>query len=189
MNTPEVKSLLAEAKAGGQAAFGQLYDMFASKIYKFIRFKVNTVEIAEDILQDVFLKAWQALPKLELERLNFSAWLYTVARNAVNDHHRRHYRTPQTVSLDERLDMPDKGAQARVIEQSEIEQVRRLSTQLPPNWRQVMELRFVQGFSVNEAARILGKSSMAVRLIQHRALKRLRELIIDDEYGVLFQNL
>lgn len=188
MEAPDINALVQAAQQGNQPAFGKLYDEFAGKLYKFIRFRVGATEVAEDILQDVFLKTWQALPKLELERLHFSAWLYKVARNAVNDHYRRQYRQPQILTLDERFDAPDRTAVAKLVQRSEIEQMRRVSQRLPARWRQVLELRFAQEFSVAEVADIMGKSSVAVRLMQHRALKRLRQLIQDD-YDVQYQEV
>jgi RNA polymerase sigma factor (sigma-70 family) len=107
MDSPELQDLIARAQKHEQSAFGELYDMYAQRIYRFISFKIATREQAEDILQETFLKAWQALPKLKLEKLYFSAWLYTIARNLVNDHYRTLKRRPTPDDIENYYDLTD----------------------------------------------------------------------------------
>ncbi len=186
----ETLALVASAQGGSSVAFGQLYDTFAPRIYKFISFKVQPKEQAEDILQDTFLKAWRGLKTLRLEELNFSAWLYSIARNTVNDHYRKVYRQPAPLELDEALGVASnvESPAAAALKESELEQVRKASAELPPHYRQVLELRFIQEFTVEETAQVVGKTALAVRLIQHRALKQLR-IIMHRDYGPRYQEV
>lgn len=189
MEPQELLVLVASAKGGSSEAFGQLYDLFAPRIYKFISFKVSPKELAEDILQDTFLKAWRGLVTLKLEELNFSAWLYSIARNTVNDHYRKVYRQPPPVELDEAIGVTSGESPAAAAQrESELEQVRQASAKLPPHYRQVIELRFIQEFSVEETAQVVGKTPLAIRLIQHRALKQLRTILKHD-YDVQYQEV
>lgn len=189
MESSETLRLATAASQGSSEAFSHLYDYFAPRIYKFIQFKVQSREQAEDILQDTFLKVWQALPKVNLENFNFSAWLYRIARNTVNDYYRRQYRKPEPVELNENMIIVSKESLVGdAVTSSEIEQVKLASKHLPAHYRQVLELRFVQEFSVTETAQIVGKSSLAVRLIQHRALKQLRQILSND-YDVQYQEI
>ena len=189
MEPQNVVPLVTAARDGNSQAFGQLYDFFAPRIYKFISFKVQEREQAEDILQDTFVKAWRGLASLRLEELNFSAWLYRIARNTVNDYYRKLYRSPRLVELDQAVEMTTgESPAAAAMTRSELEQVQKASGRLPAHYRQVLELRFVQEFSVTETAEVLGKSPVAVRLIQHRALKQLRHFLSKD-YDIQYQKV
>jgi RNA polymerase sigma-70 factor, ECF subfamily len=184
MDTEQINTLVKQSQSGDQAAFAALYDEFAQRLYAYIRIKVADTEKAEDILQEVFLKAWQGCRNLQTKDLNFSAWLYKVAANTINDFYRRTYREPQTVSIDEAqnvasIDDPainaSRGLEKRVIEQT--------LDQLPSHYKEVIELRFLQDFSIADTAEIMGRNSVTVRVWQHRAIKQLEELF--KQYGEL----
>lgn len=175
MEKDEVEQLVMRAQTGDQEAFSLLYDEFAGRIYKFIKFKIFDDEQAEDLLQEVFVKAWTGCPKLRLADLNFSAWLYTVASNTVNDHFRKVYRRPQTVSLDPAIDIPgDSDTSRNTTAAFDGALVYQALEKLPPHYKQVLELRYIQEFSIEDTARAMRKSSIAVRVLQHRAMKRLQ---------------
>lgn len=173
----ELKKIVHRATLGDEEAFGRIYDAFADTIYKFIKLKINDSVQAEDILQDVFLKAWQGIPKLNLTNLNFSAWLYTVANNTVNDYFRRMYRRPQTVSLSQDFEITASYDTSRSTETAfTTEHIHAALDRLPPDYKQVLELRFIQEFSVEETARILHKTNVSTRVLQYRALKKLESI-------------
>jgi RNA polymerase sigma-70 factor, ECF subfamily len=179
----DIAKLIQEARQGNSAAFGEIYDLFADRIFRYIRLKVQDPSQAEDILQEVFVKSWQGLPTLRLEGLNFNAWIYKIAGNTVNDHFRKLYRSPQTFELDENINMasPDK-ADREIISQQDRQAITQALAALPVQYRQVLELRFIQEFSISETADVLGKSNLAVRLLQHRALVQLRKIFNKDAY-------
>lgn len=173
----ELKKLIHNAALGDEEAFGRVYDAFADPIYRFIKFKVTEPEQAEDLLQDVFVKAWQGIPKLSLTDLNFSAWLYTVAGNTVNDYFRRMYRRPQTVSLSQDFEITAPHDTSRSTEVAiNTHQIHAALDKLPPDYKQVLELRFIQEFSVEETAHILHKTNVSTRVLQYRALKKLETI-------------
>ena len=181
MESPDVKNLVQAAKNGDKQAFGQLYDTHASRIYRFIKIRLPQETQAEDALQDTFLKAWLALPKLKLENLNFSAWLYRIARNLVNDSYRKSYRTPAIEDISEHLELYiDTEIESNLDQVMMTEKVRTILPKLKTEYRQVIELRFIQEFSVAETSEILKRSQVAVRLLQYRALMRLRNLINEN---------
>ncbi|MDP3986464.1 MAG: sigma-70 family RNA polymerase sigma factor [Candidatus Veblenbacteria bacterium] len=178
MDSVEVLALVKSAQKKDQAAFGKLYDEYAARIYRFIRFKVPDEAQAEDVLQDTFLKAWQALPKLKLDNLNFSAWLYRIARNLVNDHYRKVYRTPTMEDIQEHYELAYHAhIEERLDEKIGLEHVQTVLPKLKLDYRQVVELRFVQELSVPEVAQIMRRTELAVRILQYRALKKLRGLM------------
>lgn len=179
MNTDKeaIVELVRKTQTGDQAAFSALYEEFAQRLYAFIRIKVSATEQAEDILQEVFLKAWKGCKALELKDLNFSAWLYKVASNTINDYYRKNYREPQTVSIDEAQEVAGQDDPANNAARGfEKLFVRETVDRLPAHYKEVVELRFFQDFSVAETARIMGKNSVTVRVWQHRAMKQLEQL-------------
>lgn len=187
MNEPNMdttETLIEQIKAGDQTAFGELYDRFAEKIFRFIKIKVQDQGQAEDILQDVFVKAWQGIPNLHTKDLQFSAWLYTVARNTMNDYFRKKYRRPEFVEFNDEVDVQSsESVEHRISAQQDGKLIQSALKELPAQYAQVVELRFLQQMSVTETAQILGKTGLAIRVLQHRALKRLQE-VIKEQYAL-----
>jgi len=171
--------LLEKAKNGDSQAFGQIYDLFADRIFKYIRFKISETAQAEDILQEVFIRAWRGMPTLKIEPgMNFQAWMYKIAQNAVNDHLRKVYRAPDIQELDENLPVYQSSSAAEKIDlKSEIEAVKAAFDFLPAQYKEILELRYIQDLNIDEVCKITGKTNLAVRLAQHRALKQLRKIL------------
>lgn len=181
MDSPKVLALVARAKERDQTAFGELYDMYAKPIHRFLKLKVPIREQAEDLLQDTFLKAWQALPSLKLQNLYFRAWLYQIARNLVNDHYRKVYRSPKLEDIDDHQQLASASdTSAAACLSLDLARVSLALPNLKPEYRQVLELRFIQEFSIEETARIMGKTRVAIRLVQHRALKKLNQALTTE---------
>src|SRR5580693_8433051 len=82
-----IKKLLSKAKSGEETAFSQLYDLYFEKIYRFTFFRVSHKEVAEDLTEDVFIKAFASLNALT-QTASFEAWLYQIARRKVIDYYR-----------------------------------------------------------------------------------------------------
>ncbi|HTL39819.1 MAG TPA: sigma-70 family RNA polymerase sigma factor, partial [Methylomirabilota bacterium] len=87
MSEEELKKNLKLAQNGNSSAFAEIYDYFSEKIYRFIYFRVGHKEVAEDILADTFVKAWQKINQIN-SPLALSAWLYQIARNNIIDYYR-----------------------------------------------------------------------------------------------------
>ncbi len=171
----DIAGLVKQSQDGDTQAFGQLYDIFADRLFRYIRLKIPARHEAEDILQEVFLKAWKGIGTLSPERLNLNAWLYTVASNTINDHFRKSYRSPATAELNENLDAPADDSPARETSDAyDAAIIKKAMAALPVQYRQILELRFVQDFTLEETARILSRTNVAIRVLQHRALKRLK---------------
>ncbi len=171
----ELQQALEKARNGDEDAFAFIFEMFSGKIYKYISYKINEPDQAQDLLQEVFFKAWKGLPKLNLQNLNFNAWLYKIASNTVNDFFRKIYRSPQTVELDENIagsiftDKPGYTGNAAIIS--------RALDQLPPQYKELLILRFEQDLDTETTAAALGKTNLSVRVAQHRALSQLRNIL------------
>lgn len=167
------RQLVLQAQDGNSEAFGQLYDAYMERIYRFVYFRVEDQQTAEDITSQVFLKAWSNLDRFQFSRTPYLAWLYTIAHNAVIDH----YRTRKvTTALDDvQLSQPD---HSELVENEidltvEMKSVKTALRSLTDDQQKVLTLKFIEGMSNNEIARHLGKREGAIRALQMRGLQAL----------------
>ena len=175
--------LIEQAQAGNAEAFGQLYVQYAAAVFRYVFAHVDNRLDAEDLTEEVFLRAWRSISKYRQRDIPFLAYMFRIARNAVIDHHRSSRRSEQLVSLeeDDRPDRqirdfrPDPGDAA--IESQERQEMHRLLGQLQEDYRTVLLLRFLSGLDPEETALVMGRSSGAVRVLQHRALTAFRKLL------------
>ena len=182
MNQDDIRKLVSKVQQGDQTAFSELYDEYVDRIYAFIRIKAFGSNEVEDILQEVFIKAWNGCPTLKLEDLNFSAWLYKIASNTLNDYYRKKYRDPQVVGLEQAQEtVSDSNSTDETNSNINLEILKANLDKLSDEYKQVIELRFFQEFSVKETAQILNKNSVTIRVWQHRAIKELEHLFTDYE--------
>jgi len=167
------RQLVLQAQAGNAEAFGQLYDAYMERIYRFIYFRVEDQQTAEDITSQVFLRAWNNLDRFRLGRTPYLGWLYAIAHNAVIDHYRT--RKVTTALEDVRLSQPD---YAELVDNDidiavEMKSVKSAMQTLTGDQQQVLTLKFIEGMSNDEIARHLGKREGAVRALQMRGLRAL----------------
>ncbi len=176
------QTLVSKAIDGDADAFGVLYTHHLDAIYRHVYFRVADVHLAEDLTEEVFIRAWTALPKYESQGHRFSSWLYRIAQNLIVDHYRKQSSRPE-VEDPEIDDLPDSHSlpEDQVADQQDVESLARAVGRLGDDEQQVIILRFVEGFSHREVADVIGKSEGASRVIQHRALEALAELMEADE--------
>ncbi len=162
------------------AAFGELYDIYVEKIYRFVFFKINNKEETEDIISDVFLKVWNYLiENRKIEIGSFSGLVYRVARNNIIDFYRQRAKK-QECSLDSVILIADDDNYEKVEINQEVEQIMKVIKKMKQEYQEVLLLRFVEDLSTAEIASILDKTSTSVRVILHRATKKLQELMESD---------
>ena len=180
---PTESELIQRAIKGDAQAFGELYQQNLKPIYRYIFYKVGNPTEAEDLTEQTFLKAWEAIRRYREQGVPFAAWLYRLAHNLVIDYHRtRHEALP----LDEILDAEDgqTGPEEIAAIRLDVQTVQQAIARLTPEQQQVVILRFVQGLSHREVAAIMGKNEGAIRGLQHRALEALHTLLA-DRIGVI----
>ncbi|MEZ4210388.1 MAG: RNA polymerase sigma factor [Patescibacteria group bacterium] len=166
-------NLVIDAQKGDEQAFGQIYDIWATKVYRFIYIKVKDAPTAEDITSEVFLKAWERIHQYRPQaNAKFSTWLYTVARNTIIDHYRATKTTE--ISFDDLPEIADLEGDEIYQEATDLDKA---LTQLPAEYEKVLRLRFVDGHSISKVAQIVRKKEDNVRAITSRALKKLREIL------------
>lgn len=173
------KYLIEKAIAGDSNAFGELYSLHLNAIYRYIYFRIGEQHDAEDLTENVFLKAWEALPGYKQLGSPFSSWLYRIAHNIVVDYHRK--IKPVPVSSEDGLleDQVDEltNTLRTVIEAEQLRELAKAISQLNNEQQNVIILRFVEGLSHAEIAQIIGKNEGTCRMIQHRALVTLNGLL------------
>jgi len=171
---PDLESIINRAATGDTEAFGSIYDIYADRIYHHIYYRTASIEDARDLTQEVFMKAWQALPRYKKTGTPFLGWLFTISHNRVIDY----YRTKKNHAYlnTELTVVDDKTSPEKITETSFTRQeVRKAILQLPENQQQVILMSFIEGFEYSEIASILNKSEGNIRVIIHRALKKLHE--------------
>ncbi len=171
----EELNLIRRAKAGDEAAFAELYDRHHSAVYRYIFFRVGSEAAAEDLAAEVFVRLVEKIDQFTYRGRPLLAWLYTIARHLVADHHRRVGRATM-VPLDE-------GLMADSIDPEDAASVtlsqRRLAAalqELTEDQRQVVVLKFFEGLDNQTVAMVVDKSVGAVKSLQHRGLDALRRV-------------
>jgi RNA polymerase sigma-70 factor (ECF subfamily) len=170
--------LVAAAQQGDQSAFGQLYDRYVDVVFRFVLFRVGDRPLAEDLTSETFLRALRRISSVSYQGRDVGAWFVTIARNLVLDHVKSsRYRLEMTTAdiLDSSAD--DRGPEHEVVEEATATELMRCVAQLGRDQQECIMLRFMQGLSVSETAAVMGRNEGAVKALQHRAVRRLAQLL------------
>ena len=180
-------ALVRAAKSGDAAAFGELYERYRDAIYRYCLSRTGTAHDAEDLTSDVFVKALHSIDRYQERGLPFVAFLYRIARNAAIDRSRT---LKQPLSVDELLTQPASRQNVEADAMLAVDRSILLAalTKLKTEHRDVIVMRFIEGYSALEVAAALGKTEGAVRTLQHRALERLRKEFDDAERDAARRN-
>jgi RNA polymerase sigma-70 factor (ECF subfamily) len=162
--------------------FGDLYRLTRSTVYRFIRPRVGSHETTEDLVADTYLRALRRIDSLQRASASPAAWLVTIARHLVADHHKAastrlttsfadvYPRTPE--GRPEHADAVDTTATA-VLSDYTVAEVREAIKRLNPDQNEAMEMRYLAGLTVAEAGVELGKNEGAVKAMTYRATRAL----------------
>ena len=165
--------LVERAKTDADA-FGELYDHYFGQIYRFVYSRLHDQEAAEDVTLEVFFKALRAIGRYRPSGHPFSAWLYQISVNAINDHYRS--RRPAS-SLDDAVAVADgqRPVAERVVDSSEAARVWSAIDDLPPQQRIALTLKLGEDMKLAQIGEIMGKSEGAVKLLVHRGMIGVRQ--------------
>ena len=174
------EALVRAAKSGDASAFGELYERYRDAIYRYCLSRTGTAHDAEDLTSDVFVKALHSLERYQERGLPFVAFLYRIARNAAIDRSRT---LKQPLSVDELVTEPASRQNVEAEATLAVDRSILIAalTKLKKDHRDVIVMRFIEGYSALEVAAALGKTEGAVRTLQHRALERLRKEFDDAQ--------
>ena len=173
-------ALVDRARQKDADAFGLLYDRFQPEIVRYLAHRTGDPDTAEDLAQQVFLKAWQAIPRYEARGVPFKAWLYRMAHNQMVDY----FRTRRPTADLEGIDQPEEAEAESIVLAAEMSAaLERALSRLSEDHRQVLTLRFLMEKSAKEIGEIMGRKEVTVRGLQMRAMQALRREI--EETGGL----
>ena len=179
MQPKDESALLNRAREYDQAAIAEIYDRYSLRIYNYIYHRLGNAHLAEDLTANVFLRMLEAIRSSRAWQTSFSGWLYRIAHNLVVDYFRAGQQ--DEVPLEE-WPIPSREHPADIAERSLTQQrLRSAVGQLTGEQNLVITLKFLEGMSNAEVARVLGKSEGAVKSLQFRALASLRRMIGGEE--------
>lgn len=170
--------LIKETQDGNAEAFGQLYERYATAVFRFLFAHLSDRLDAEDLTEEVFFRVWRNLPTFREQGVPFIAFLFRVSRNALIDHYRRNKYSSKNLSIEEKIIVdgkPETGDAA--VANIERQEIRQAMAHLPEDYQTVLLLRFMSDLSPDETAQVMGKSPGAVRVLQHRALAAFRKIL------------
>jgi len=161
--------------------FGQIYDQYIDKIYRFVYLKVSSQEIAEDITSKVFIRGWESFQKPDNNGDNIKnpgAFLYRIAGNAVIDHYREKGRT-KVVSAEDSPEIADPGktAQDMAILSADVSTIKKSIQKLKKEHQDVIIWHYLDDMPISDIALLLGKPEGTVRVMLHRGLKDLKDIV------------
>jgi len=174
------KQSLLKAKQGDTKAITNLYDTHYQAVYRYIFYRVSDPSTAEDLATEVFIRMIRKLPAYQDRGKPILAWLYTIARNLVVDHHRSLGRVDQ-LPINDQIIEDEKPGPAQQFQDSQAQDCfRKALIKLPESQRLILIYRFIEEYSTEEILELLDKSDRAMRSLQHRALRSLKKALIEE---------
>ncbi len=170
------ESLVQRARQHDQEAFAQLYEEYFDKIYRYVALKIGDRTEAEDMTQQVFVKALRSISSFRWKGRPFSAWLFRIAHNLVVDHLRKRSRRA-TVPLAESMPAGDGDPQQAAERRLDIDRLALATRHLTEAQREVISLRFAGELPIAQVARVMGKNEGAIKALQHSAIAALRRAL------------
>jgi len=174
---PDVMALVSRAVGRDAAAFGALYECFVTPVYQYLFYRSGDRATAEGLTEEAFVRAWQAIDRFGWQGRPFVAWLYHLATNAHVDFLRRAPTRPSFEPDGQDPHPADQTAPVAFEQALDQDLLARAICQLSPDQQQVIVLRFAQGLDTPQIGRLMGRDEAAVRALQMRALRRLRQLL------------
>jgi RNA polymerase sigma-70 factor (ECF subfamily) len=176
-----LRALVELARDGDAEAFGQLYDHYVSGVFRFIYYRVGSRPLAEDLTSETFVRGLRAIQRFTWQGKDFGAWLTTIARNLIADHFKSSRSRLEIVSDDvpegrTTASSPEDDVLALISNEMLFDAV----NSLPPEQRDCVLMRFIQGMSIAETAAALQRSEGAIKQLQLRAVRSLAKRVPSD---------
>ncbi len=173
LSDEELEAVLVQVKSGEQSALAQLITAFYPKIFRYVYYRLDNREDAKDLTNDIFIKVMQGIKD---QKGYFKAWIYRIASNTITDFYR--YKSVRSI-VNNDLQLSEHAIEGEPVSADSFrgEELKEAIKKLTEEQQQVILLRFVEGYSSQEIANIMEKSSEAVRGIQFRALNMLRKIL------------
>lgn len=178
-NNEILRELVIKVQNGDKESFWLVYDIMLWPLYNFVFYKVSNKELAEDITEEVFIRAWEKIGTYKIESgIPFSSWIYKIASNLIIDYYRKFkYET----FLDPEFDIEDEQSVRALKESTEnIYNQKLLShalTKLSEDQKDVIIFKYVNDLEYSDIAIILWKPEWTIRQLHSRALQKLKSLL------------
>jgi RNA polymerase sigma-70 factor (ECF subfamily) len=174
------EKLLQRARSFDQEALAKIYDLYSDALYAYAYKHVGTAQAAEDLVAETFSKFLTALERGGGPTEHLRAYLYRITHNLITDLYRR--EPPPAVELEEeRLVEDSPGPPGILTEQQESERVRQALRLLTPEQRQVLTLKYLEGWNTAEIAQSMDKSLGAIKALQHRGVASLQRILLEGQ--------
>lgn len=175
MNEKDIEKLVYLSQQGDKESFGILYEHFLHELYKYVFFKVEKVD-AQDICEEIFVKIWFKIKKYDNEG-NFRAWMYKIATNYIIDYYRKN-KDIRNISLEDiKFEFDDNLYLSQNQKSLHIYYIKKALEYLKPQYKDIIILHYINDLDIPEIAKILDKNENNVRVMLHRALNNLKEII------------
>ena len=180
MDDNKEQKLLQGAQRGDKKAIADLYDTHYRAVYNYIFYRVSDLQVAEDLSAEVFIRMINKLPAYIDRGRPFLAWLYTIARNMVIDHHRVMDKKEEVPIMEDLLEDRILNPDQQLQDKQKSDCFKSALKILPETQRQLLIYRFINGFSTPKIIQLMDKSDRAVRSLQHRALRSLEKVLVEE---------
>jgi len=175
MTIKEELALVNIAKTGDKNAVSSLWGDITPKLYGYLVNTLRDNSLADDILQETWLKALSSLHKFQPQGIKFSAWLFAIARNECRQHWRKNNKTVILEEDEQTENVPDSFiARENLNDKIFVDEI---LEKLPESDREILRLRYISEFSFKEVAQILNLSPIAARVRVFRALSKAKAAI------------
>ena len=172
-NEAEEDKILVKKAQESPEAYEALYKKYSKRVYNYFWYRAGRVkEVAEDLAQETFVKAYQKLPNFRLHAYSYFSYLLTIAHNTLV----KYYKKPKMVSLEELGDIAEEGATDKSETKETAELLWQAVEKLPEAEKNIILLKYRERRSVKEIAKMARKSENAVKLVLSRARKKLARL-------------
>lgn len=182
----EAWALVDAAQKGDASAFGRLYDRYVDVVYRYALFRLGDRDLAEDVTSETFLRALRRITSVSYQGRDVGAWFVTITRNLILDHVKSS-RFRLEVVTDEVTEpggpaatvgpAAQAGPEQQAIAGATRAELLRCVAELGEDQRECIVLRFLQGLSVTETAQVMHRNEGAIKALQHRAVRRLAQLL------------
>lgn len=180
MNTLE-NQIISKILDGDESSFSEIMGLYLKPIYNFLHRLVGDRDVAEDLTQETFVKAWKKLKRFDQKR-SFKTWLFTIAKNTAFDWLKKKKEIPFSSFTDEEGEswlenvadeniLPDE-----ILERSDItEELDAILQKIPVHYRAILLLHYKEDFSLHEIAEILGEPYNTIKSRHQRGIARLKK--------------
>ena len=173
------EELARRSQQGCRASFAQLVERYGMRLFRFLHYKTNSLQDTEDLVQDTFVKAYENINRY-CDSWKFSTWLFTIAARLANSHFRR----LRSSRLIEDIESEDLQPGQMMVERESNECLWAMARDLSMNQYQALCLKYAQGMSIKEIAKVMSKSHVNVKVILYRArinlAKELQKVTVEE---------